>query len=421
MSTDSMAVSRRPPGTRPWLTGGFALSSGCAALDQYLGGGVPLGSVVVLEEDAGGGGLARALASLFLAQAGPSRHRGFVAAPRRSVLSDFLAAVPRPAPRASGTPSGAGSSSPAPRGAQLGSAWQYRDFVQRGGDRHAGDAGGTGSAAPVLVSGPSAFRGAADAPPGSAGADAVFCSAFDLDRPLGAAEAAHRCNATMEVVASHCDGSAPSSLLEFAGAAATVEPIAAQAPAVAGSAQRRPPGRLVWLWGEDMSTWCDSAGGAALRCRALAAVRRLRRRVKAAGNCVALVVVPPMHGTWADHGATAHDTACLLRCGDVVLRAAAFGQECGKGACLEAPQGFGAEYAGLLRISRAPLGPGLVPSAPRGGRGSRLLLVGRSKRRLTLDPMHLPPEGEDARPRDGHGTSRTAASALAAAVGSLVD
>uniref|UniRef100_A0A7S0JS52 Elongator complex protein 4 n=1 Tax=Cafeteria roenbergensis TaxID=33653 RepID=A0A7S0JS52_CAFRO len=416
-----MAASRRPPGTRPWLSGGFALSSGCAALDQYLGGGVPLGSVVVLEEDAGGGGLARALASLFLAQAGPSQHRGFVAAHGRAALAGFLASVPRPAPRAAGPPSGAGPSHAAGGGGHLGSAWQYRDFVQRGGDRHAGDGGGTGSAAPVPSSGRSAFRGASDAAAGGAGADAVFCSAFDLDRPLGVAEAARRCNATLEVVACGGDESVSPALLAFAGDALSAEADASAADPIAAAARQRAPGRLVWLWGGVMSSWPGGAGGAAVRCKALAGLWRLRRRVKAAGDCVALVVVPPMHTARAEHGATAHDVACLLRCGDVVLRAAAFGQECGNGACLEAPQGFGAEYAGILRVGRAPLGPGLVPSAPRGGRGSRLLLVGRSKRRLTLDPMHLPPEGEDARPRDGQGSSGTKPSALAAAVESLAD
>lgn len=411
-----MAASRRPPGTRPWLTGGFALSTGCAALDQYLGGGVPLGSVILLEEDAGGGVLARALASLFLAQAGPSQHRSFVAAPGRTALSEFLAAVPRPAPRASQKASVPGSAFAARGAAQLGSAWQYKEFVQRGGDRHAGDSGGTGSAAPVLVSGPSAFRGPTDALPGGPGPDAVFCSAFDLDRPLGISEAARACHATMAAVPSHGDESEASALLDFAGGGA---PAAASGLGAARAA--RAPGRLVWLWGGDMSAGCDGSSGASLRRKALASIWRLRRRVRAAGDSVALVVVPPMQGAWVEHGSTPHDTACLLRCGDVVLRAAAFGQECGSGTSLEAPQGFGAEYAGLLRISRAPLGPGLVPSAPRGGRGSRLLLVGRSKRRLTLDPMHLPPEGEDARPRDGARPPVAASSALAAAVGSLAD
>ena len=39
------------PGTKPWLNGVRLVSTGLAQLDQFLGGGLPLGSLVLIEED----------------------------------------------------------------------------------------------------------------------------------------------------------------------------------------------------------------------------------------------------------------------------------------------------------------------------------------------------------------------------------
>ena len=62
------AAPAAPAGTRRGLDG-LLTSSGHAALDAALGGGLPLGALVLLEEDARGGArLASTLGALFCAQ-----------------------------------------------------------------------------------------------------------------------------------------------------------------------------------------------------------------------------------------------------------------------------------------------------------------------------------------------------------------
>ena len=63
-----------PSGTKRWLDGALLVSTGLASLDAALGGGVPLGSLVLLEEDACGGKLASTLASLFAAESLAAGH-----------------------------------------------------------------------------------------------------------------------------------------------------------------------------------------------------------------------------------------------------------------------------------------------------------------------------------------------------------
>ncbi len=60
--------SAAPPGTRRWLDGQCLVSTGSAGLDAALGGGIPLGSLVLLEDDACGAGHGALLASLFAAE-----------------------------------------------------------------------------------------------------------------------------------------------------------------------------------------------------------------------------------------------------------------------------------------------------------------------------------------------------------------
>ena len=68
------STTSAPPGTRRWLDGALLVSTGLASLDTALGGGVPLGSLVLIEEDARGGKLAHTLASLFAAESLAAGH-----------------------------------------------------------------------------------------------------------------------------------------------------------------------------------------------------------------------------------------------------------------------------------------------------------------------------------------------------------
>jgi len=347
------------------------MSSGLAGLDAFVGGGLPLGTMVVVEEDGCGGSLTRALLGMFLAQAGPSIHRSCVAAPTVAELGTLLGAVPSLASRADAPARAAPLS--------LGSAWQYAGFVAAGGDRPAHER--EPAAAPAA--GPSSFR-RSDEPATGRDAAAPFCSSFDLDRPVPASAVAGaiRC----EHAGVHAGGlNAVHAFLR------------------AGDAR---PGRAVVLGlGRGLS-------GAAAGSRVLAQLRAIRRSLATERRCVALVTIPPLHerrGAWGE-GAS---SACL-RIGGAVFRLAAFGQEAGAGAVLEAPSGFGKEYSGLLRLARLPAGPSLVPQQPRGLGGASVLLVRRARRRIALEPMHLPPEGEDAKPREQSGTA-----SLATAMASL--
>lgn len=63
-----------PAGTRRWLDGALLVSTGLASLDEAIGGGVPLGSLILVEEDARGGRLAGTLAALFAAEALAAGH-----------------------------------------------------------------------------------------------------------------------------------------------------------------------------------------------------------------------------------------------------------------------------------------------------------------------------------------------------------
>ena len=59
--------SQALPGTRRWIDGQLLMSTGHSQLDAFIGGGLPLGSIVLLEEDARGAH-ATSLAKVFLAE-----------------------------------------------------------------------------------------------------------------------------------------------------------------------------------------------------------------------------------------------------------------------------------------------------------------------------------------------------------------
>lgn len=90
------------PGTKRWIEGVLFVSSGHAVIDKILGGGVPLGTSILIEEDVMTGDHARTLARLFAAEGVACGHHTVVAGgDGRKDLSEFLPDLPFNASRGS--------------------------------------------------------------------------------------------------------------------------------------------------------------------------------------------------------------------------------------------------------------------------------------------------------------------------------
>ena len=213
---ETHAVSPAAPvGTRRWLDGQCLVSTGHAALDGALGGGIPLNSLVLLEEDVCGGH-ASLLASLFAAEAlacghglcvagGDGRHtpRSFLealplcvsrgSADMASLAAGAGAAVPLGSAATADEPALAGGGEgeeqlqqdlPAQQwdvtGAGLHTAWQYKKYLPPPPPA-AGAGGASGGAQP------------------SAPLQQGYCHTFDLGRRVPAASLAASAASALEL------------------------------------------------------------------------------------------------------------------------------------------------------------------------------------------------------------------------------
>jgi hypothetical protein len=169
------------------LDGQHILSTGHPKLDTALGGGLPLGSLVLLEEDGGCAGHAAALASLFSAEGLAWGHGLIVGgADGRYDGASFVEALPLNVSRDSadlaalaagggggGAPEveadgGGGGGAIAEGAAGLVNAWQYKKYlaVEEGGGGGGGGCGGGGGGGGC----------------GGGGVDPKYCHTFDLSR-----------------------------------------------------------------------------------------------------------------------------------------------------------------------------------------------------------------------------------------------
>lgn len=404
-----MSASFATGGSKPWLGHKRMISSGSASFDAYLGGGLTLGSLVLLESDSGSGDLATTIARLFLGQAGPSGHAVSVAAASATEAGDLCSGIPRLAAKARSSPARATT---VPVEPHLGSAHQYIGYVRSGGDipLHERSEAGSGAAAPPS----SAFRAAGAT---ASASENAYCSSLDLDRPLTAGEAAIVCRIDQLGVYRSSAHPTLDSLVQQAE-----ELIQGPSAEPAGKPSASPRIRRVVLWGIPEQLRPGEA---------LAWVSRVARACRSSPHACTVLRLPCLHECEARLGRAG--AARLLRHGDAVVRLAAFGQEAGGGNAVRAPAGFGAEYSGLARLARLPLTLRMAPArrataagagaggSGGGGSGTALLLVRRTRRKLELEPMHLPPEGEEARPRQRAGVAAAGASPLAAAVRALRD
>lgn len=411
----SFAIPARRRGVRPWIHGLSLVSTGCPDLDKLLGGGLPLGSVLLCEEDAHGTH-ARGLLQCWLGDAAANRPisdgaeggGGLVESGHVPVLAGadgwlplmhYATTMPGLRQRGSerkgkGTEAAAGAAG-SQDGDGLRIAWQYRKYLDGG----AGAAGGidgsavamaaeehrlmsgvTASPADVLGSagglgrglsggiggriGGSSFSPASGAAhgPGGGGVGGVRGSGktmLDFATPCG-----DDAVASVKTVHVAADGGDASTLADFlARIAARVEEASA-----AGNVARV---AVVGLLSPDWALPGSVEERHRELLRFLHGLRALCRRTDAA----AFVSVPSR--SWK--------ASALLRraehASDVVLEVTAF-EDGGPDAATEFEG-----YTGTVTLRRQQHLNALTGVTPT----ARTWLFKRDRRRITMEPLHLPP------------------------------
>lgn len=427
-----------PSGTRRWLDGSLLVSSGLASLDVALGGGIPLGSLVILEEDASDGRIARTLASLFCAEAIASDHTLCVASAdgrSRGGARGLLDALPFCA--------SSGSADSRARAA-VGDVTRLRAADD-----------GDGASAPSPL------------PELSAGGDDKFCHTFDLSRRITPAllsdrESRGRVVALTSGVADECRPTAAAELLRaqcaaLVGGASRADALSISAAAASAAARdaaastRECPYAYLWaaleprlkpasapgdltrvaLLGLGGAAWPACGGGDAARGAVLADERDFSAAMPLLGFVAKVAaalgdaraqaprVIPPVVllvvPTWAMPSAVA---AALRARSSIVLKAHAHADPA---FCVEAGRGRGAAAAlpnAPAREFAATTGFVLLRALPRAGHAAPphvpdapLLLATLERARLRLEPPHVPPV--DAAPDQNDPTATAAALACA--------
>ncbi len=363
------ATFRADLGTRPGPFGQALVSTGHADLDRLLGGGLPVGGLLLVLED-GWTTHAAALARLFLGE-GAARGQALLllaADPPAGGLAEFLPA--RAVPRGGGSAAGGASSAagggadaggahcpPPPPGAddaaQLRIAWQYGRYL------NLQPSNGASSIAQRPL----------DRGDGGARAPADWARAFDLSRGAGAAAVAEL------PTRAECPEGLDGYEAMLAEAARFIEALRLGAGEAAAA---RHVGRVAAL-----SLGAPAWGGAGAPGAGRAAVQALARlRVAARDARVAVLATAPA----ALFGAS--DLARLQHAADAVAALEAVTDA--SGAARLAPDRT--TVAGLLTLRKLPaLG---APAAPPARAPPQL--VRRRRRRLDLTPVEIDPDAEAA-------------------------
>ncbi len=354
-------VQPRAPGTKSWINGQTLISSGNKDLDSVLGGGLCLGTLTLVEEDRFSDH-ALVLSKYFVAQGVSCKQRCLVvgaedpAALREALVThlpyDLTHKKNQSTAAHETTPStGTAEAKPAtappspspfsttalqqalpPGGDSLSIAWQYRKYMGGGG---------------------------AGASSTSSSSSSSFCHSYDLSRTM-----------QPEVLA--------------AAAAAPVvlgipeddpEPFVRVHEAVAEALHALPPHTtlrvLVKSFLSKTGAWPTDQFQQALRV--LHSLRQL-----AWGKPVAILVTIPAH-----HLPSPQHRRLLARVADTVLELQSFASQRYRTAGEFAP------FAGLLYVRALQHVNALAPV-----RGpSNKLGVKRNRRKLHIEPLHLPPEG----------------------------
>ena len=198
---DGYAYAPRAPApgsTRPGLYGQTLVSTGVSDVDNLLGGGLPLGSVMLVGHDGDGArnaGDATTLLRYFVAEGLASGHTALWM-PLRAGARSPARTLPRlvsPDERRAADRDDDDASKPAEKDDGLRIAWQYRRYLQQGkslDDSRVGRGGGA-LAAGVSVTGASASASSGSATKNTGGVRrrSEMCHQFDLTREMDPAHA----------------------------------------------------------------------------------------------------------------------------------------------------------------------------------------------------------------------------------------
>lgn len=198
---DGYAYAPRAPApgsTRPGLYGQTLVSTGVSDVDNLLGGGLPLGSVMLVGHDGDGArnaGDATTLLRYFVAEGLASGHTALWMPPRAGARSPArtLPRLVSPDERRAADRDDDDASKPAEKDDGLRIAWQYRRYLQQGkslDDSRVGRGGGA-LAAGVSVTGASASASSGSATKNTGGVRRLpeMCHQFDLTREMDPAHA----------------------------------------------------------------------------------------------------------------------------------------------------------------------------------------------------------------------------------------
>lgn len=311
----SAFIKRQPArvvdlGTRPGLNGQVLISTGVAGLDKLLGGGLPLGSLLLVLEDSHSQQHLNLL-KCFLAEGVCCKHSLALVTGQQldlQAVADFLpslaksssssagqAASSSSVPSSSATPAGAAAAGTGAAGAPddgLKIAWQYRKYIQ---NQQRADSSTAQQPQRSSKAGSSTGSAAAGAAALAAGVGREWCHQFDLTKSLTAdavraAKLQLACCCTQQQQGASAVAAAAEAAAGFLSNHQPKGPIPVPSrdPASIGRLVLQSLGSPEW-W--PASSSCNSSSWQCLEGAMLAAVAKLRLAVQDT-TCTAVVTCP---------------------------------------------------------------------------------------------------------------------------------
>lgn len=337
-----------PPGTRAWVGGPPQLSTGVPSLDKVLRGGLPLGTLTILEEDSLGVHASTFL-RCFVAQGVAQGQRCLACVPDSVTPAEkFQETLPALGDLKATAAASSASQTP---GDGLAIAWQYRKYLPSGDDAGAG----------LLAMPKSRTQGGlATATP--AQSDRYYAS-LDLARSMPPALVQRHVSLFIPGLASDCGAEASHKAATFVDATP------------AGSAAR------IAACGLGAPGWAMPSQSDTLRW-----LLTLKQQVRGT-NVAAMVSLPSGVLDQAAAAQARHIADCTLS-----LMAFADPTFAASSPARITPDEF-KDYTGLVYLRRLPSPMTLTPPT---AASTVVFLFKRDRRKITLSKLHLPPEDAGA-------------------------